>query len=231
MSWNPAPTAARGGWLALCPAASAMLSDIDRLPCRSGDADAALALCLHLRGRVARRLRVEPAPTLGLVLRATGRDVHVAAAGGQHGLDARGLAFIDPRRQHGAAAAHAFGVDVGVFLAHARAGERAEQATGRGADAGRVAEAVGRANAHAKASADFLKGMQVAPIVTLAMELLNTVRAEADGAAATLTAHIETTPAAILSLPFLSDADVAEEDEEVAHPRLRRGAEKPAVEE
>jgi hypothetical protein len=98
--------------------------------------------------------------------------------------------------------------------------------TARGADAANVAKAVERANKHAKDSADFLEGMQVAPIVTLAMNLLRTVRAESDGATATLTAHIETTPAAILSLPMLSDADLPEEDEDVAHPRLRRGAAK-----
>lgn len=100
--------------------------------------------------------------------------------------------------------------------------------TARGADAGGVAKAVEQINKHAKDSADFLEGMQVAPIVTLAMELLKTVRAKADGTTATLTAHIETTPAAILSLPMLSDADLPEEEEQdVAHPRLRRGTAKP----
>lgn len=103
--------------------------------------------------------------------------------------------------------------------------------TGRGDNAGKVADAVGRANQHAKDSAEFLEGMQVAPIVTLAMELLETVRAEANGKTATLTAHIETTPAAILSLPMLSDAELTEDDEEVAHPRLRRGTAKPPKEE
>jgi hypothetical protein len=100
--------------------------------------------------------------------------------------------------------------------------------TARGADAGGVTNAVEQANKHAKDSAEFLEGMQVAPIVTLAMELLKTVRAEADGTTATLTAHVETTPAAILSLPMLSDADLPEDGEEdVAHPRLRRGTTKP----
>jgi hypothetical protein len=96
--------------------------------------------------------------------------------------------------------------------------------TGRGGDAAQVAKAAEVAAKHAKESADFLEGMQVAPIVTLTMELLRTVRVKADDTTATLTAHVETTPAAILSLPMLSDAEPDEEDDEVAHPRLRPGA-------
>jgi hypothetical protein len=59
--------------------------------------------------------------------------------------------------------------------------------------------------------------------VTLAVQLLKSVKAEADGTTATLTAQIETTPAAILSLPMLSDAELEGDDaDDAPHPRLRR---------
>lgn len=101
--------------------------------------------------------------------------------------------------------------------------------TARGTDPARVkaaAETVGR---HAKDSADFLEGMQVASIVTMAMELLQSVRVELRETTATLTAAIETTPAAILALPMLSDAELSDDGDEAPapHPRLRRGGPKP----
>jgi hypothetical protein len=91
----------------------------------------------------------------------------------------------------------------------------------RGSDPKEVEAAVARVNKHAKESAEFLEGMQVASVIRMAVELLKSMHAEADGTSATLTAKLNTTPAAILSLPVLYDEDPDAPEEVPAHPRLR----------
>lgn len=111
-----------------------------------------------------------------------------------------------------------------ITLVGAREGDKTLRLTihGRGGDADRAKEAAELVNAHAKESADFLQGMQVDPIVTLAMELLKTVKAEADGSSAVVTAHLDAPPAAILSLPILTDGEYRREKEETSRrPRPR----------
>ncbi len=79
--------------------------------------------------------------------------------------------------------------------------------TAKGSDPEKVKAAAEKAAKHAKDSAEFLSGMQVAPIITMSMKLLQSVRVETNDTSATLTAQLETTPAAILSLPVLADED------------------------
>jgi hypothetical protein len=94
--------------------------------------------------------------------------------------------------------------------------------TARGRDAEQVKKAVDQLNKHAGEAAEFLEGIHY-QVILLSAELLKSVKAEADGTNATLTAKLETTPAAILSLPGLFDAGPEPEPEEKpAGPRPRR---------
>jgi hypothetical protein len=121
----------------------------------------------------------------------------------------------------------------GAFDTITLVGSRQEKSTLRlairaqGSDAARVKEAATIVKRHAEESAEFLEGMQVAPIVTLAVELLKSVKVDAPGTTATVTASLRATPAGILSLPMMSDADYERNAEPVApHPRLQRPAAK-----
>ena len=93
----------------------------------------------------------------------------------------------------------------------------------RGRDPAAVAKAVQDVDKHAKASAEFLSGIHGFTAITLATELLQSVKVEASGTGATLTAQIETTPAAVLSVPGLFDDGPEEAPaDQPAHPRLKR---------
>jgi hypothetical protein len=93
--------------------------------------------------------------------------------------------------------------------------------TARGGDAEKVKAAVERVNKHAKDSVEFLAGIRGIPLIDMSVELLKTVAAQSDGTSATLTAKLETTPAAILSLPDLHEDEPQFREEAPAHPRLR----------
>ena len=92
----------------------------------------------------------------------------------------------------------------------------------RGADAAQVKSAVDKVNKHAQDSAEFLEKMQVVSTIRMSVQVLRSVKAAADGTNATLTARLDTTPAAILSLPFLNDDEGPEPEETPANPRLRK---------
>ncbi len=116
---------------------------------------------------------------------------------------------------------------VGAFDTITLVGTRADKTlslkmTARGRDPAEVQTAVEKVNKHAKESAEFLSGMQVASVIRMAVRLLNSTQAEAEGSTATLTATLETTPAAILSLPMLYDEAPEEEEPVAPHPRLKQ---------
>jgi hypothetical protein len=109
-----------------------------------------------------------------------------------------------------------------ITLVGTRAGKSLSlKLTGRGRDAAEVQEAVNLVNKHAKESAEFLSGIQVASVIRMAIKLLNSVEATAEGTSAAVTASLETTPAAILSLPMLYDDLPGEPQEEEPQPRRR----------
>lgn len=94
---------------------------------------------------------------------------------------------------------------------------------GIGHDAGKVSQAVDEVKKHAQTSAEFLSGIKGFNVITLATELLQSVKIRAEGERATLTAKIETTPAAILSIPALTDDGPDQKPKDPpAHPRLRK---------
>jgi hypothetical protein len=85
-----------------------------------------------------------------------------------------------------------------------------------------VKAAVEKVNKHAKESADFLDGIKGMKAIDLSVQLLRSMKATANGTSATLTAKLETTPAAILALPEVHDEPPEKSADPVAHPRLRR---------
>ncbi len=78
--------------------------------------------------------------------------------------------------------------------------------TAKGSDETKVKEAADAVAKHAKDSAEFLSGIHMS-IVLMAADLLKSVNVETQGTTFTLTARLQTTPAAILSLPMIYDAD------------------------
>jgi hypothetical protein len=78
--------------------------------------------------------------------------------------------------------------------------------TAKGSDPEKVKAAADKTAKHAKDSADFLSGIHMS-IILMSADLLRSVKLESSGTTATLTAQLETTPAAILSLPVLADED------------------------
>lgn len=94
--------------------------------------------------------------------------------------------------------------------------------TAKGSDAAQVKSAVDKINKHAKDSADFLEGMQVVSAIKLSVKLLRSMHADASGADVTMAAKLDTTPAAVLSMPFLTDEEGPAPEETPANPRLRK---------
>jgi hypothetical protein len=94
--------------------------------------------------------------------------------------------------------------------------------TGRGSDAAQVTAAANAIQKHAADSAEFISGIQGTAAFRLAVELLRSVKADAEGATATVTAKLETTPAAIVSLQFLWDESADAGPDTPAHPRLQQ---------
>jgi hypothetical protein len=95
--------------------------------------------------------------------------------------------------------------------------------TGVGSDPDKISEAAAEVKKHAQTSAEFLSGIKGFNVIALATELLQSVKVETQDQRATLTATLETTPAAILSLPALSDDGPEEKPKgPPAHPRLKR---------
>jgi hypothetical protein len=92
----------------------------------------------------------------------------------------------------------------------------------RGTKAEDVQKAAERVNKHAKDSADFLEGMQVVSTIRMSVQLLRSIEAAADDKMVTLTAMLNATPAAVLSLPFLTDEEGPAPEETPANPRLRK---------
>jgi hypothetical protein len=92
----------------------------------------------------------------------------------------------------------------------------------RGSDAAEVKKAADAVNKHAKDSVEFLRMIHGLKALDLAVELLRSMHAEADGNTATLTAKLETTPAAILALPEVQDETPETPQAPPAHPRLKK---------
>jgi hypothetical protein len=92
----------------------------------------------------------------------------------------------------------------------------------KGNDPAEVKTAVDAVNKHAKDSAEFLDGIKGMTAIDLSVQLLRSMRAEANGTAATLTAKLETTPAAILALPEVQDEAPDAPPGPAVHPRLRK---------
>jgi hypothetical protein len=93
---------------------------------------------------------------------------------------------------------------------------------GRGSDAAEVKAAADAVNKHAKDSVEFLAGIHGQKTVDLSVQLLRSMHATADGTTATLTAKLETTPAAILALPEVQDEPPDQPQASPAHPRLKK---------
>jgi hypothetical protein len=93
---------------------------------------------------------------------------------------------------------------------------------GRGSDAAEVKDAADAINKHAKDSAEFLAGIRGMKAIDLSVQLLRSMHATADGTTATLTAKLETTPAAILALPEVQDEAPEKPQPPPAHPRLKQ---------
>jgi hypothetical protein len=64
--------------------------------------------------------------------------------------------------------------------------------------------------------------MQVVSTIRMSVQLLKSVQATAVGTNATLTARLDATPAAVLSLPFLTDEEGPAPEETPTNPRLRK---------